>query len=64
MPASQPFSVLLKQWLGKRYHKEGADALGVKLQTFRNWIYGISEPLDDPQSRQAIEQKMKDNPDK
>lgn len=61
---TKSFAEQLKNWLGKRYQKEGADALGVPLPTFRAWMAGVCEPRAHPRSMEVIQQKMREHPDK
>lgn len=54
-----PFSVKLRTWLRGRRHKEGANVLGISLDTFRNWHQGRNEP--DRWRRPEIERLMEEN---
>lgn len=60
--AHKLFASRLRKWRGKRYQKNAAQVLGVELQTYRNWEYGLSKPSSVPNTY-AIEKAMKDNPD-
>jgi transcriptional regulator with XRE-family HTH domain len=57
MARERTFADELRDWL-KRHdwvQKQGADALGVSLDTFRSWIHGHRTPTESPSIREVRE---------